>query len=973
MIDNETDRFSIRKDFRYVHEPITGQLTDTWVVGRHRLARELADKIMMSRGGAILISGLRGVGKTTYVQLAIQLIRSARQSYQHYSDVELVDVWISLARPLEPLQLLHHLIRHLYLRLNDLKLIGRLDKELQADLKKAFMRTSFEISARSVRTEESGRTGEAGFGKAPWLGIEFLGKMSSSYKRSRSDEELLKYLPYDEKAAEFDLLSFSNRLSKQFLRHRFPTFPFRKRHASQIKVVFVFDELDKHDLSNEDGQSPLDPILHSLKTIFTSSGFSYVFIGGKETDARMHNDAARGDSIYESIFSHDLYLPCLWDEQSDIFNLCIASDSESPFLSRDTLLGYLRYKSRGVPRRAWRELNKHVVWEHRLPVLHLDYKRRRYMEVFAKAQNTIQYDELFGQAHGIHDLATLDRYRLCLYYTMDWVFSQAERSFSADHLAAAVRALNLGATTELGFSDHIAKRAIMLLLRRAFIQRSDREQRLVANEAVSYQLSPWVHLAFQGVPEKEATSGKTGAREYIGVYRIVRKIAEGGFSDVYEVCDPQGRTLAAKTLRALSLSMSAVPRDMFDQEIANMRRLQHPGLLRLHDFGEDQGQPYLIMDLLEGFSLRDVLDSVKTLTQLQACSIALELSRICGYIHSQRLIRLDIKPSNIYLGKDNDVKVIDLGIAVPVRDGRASNSTLVVGTPGYIAPEQLTSDSFDERADIFALGVVLFEMLTGYKPISPTPSKTSRDAEVDPGHFSTFVDVPDALEQVLQIALATNPGDRFQSMAEFGRAIQAMSDPDAASVINALMAQITHRSTSDSTEDTAIGPRREPSAAELEHKASASIDSSESYENAVRLLYSRNVSDQDHAFSQLTKLEGDSQKHLLFDLARKLCMWSNSSLTGSPTKFALVPGSPITMGRGASAVELPLDDLGVSRQHLAFFLVGDKVEVEDLSTANGTLLNGMQISRTSRALLSDNDRLQVGDCDIHVHITYAAQ
>ncbi|MDE0838814.1 MAG: FHA domain-containing protein, partial [Kiritimatiellae bacterium] len=215
--------------------------------------------------------------------------------------------------------------------------------------------------------------------------------------------------------------------------------------------------------------------------------------------------------------------------------------------------------------------------------------------------------------------------------------------------------------------------------------------------------------------------------------------------------------------------------------------------------------------------------------------------------------------------------------------------------------------------------------------------------------------------------------DRFQSMAEFGRAIQAMSDPDAASVINALMAQITHRSTSDSTEDTAIGPRREPSAAELEHKASASIDSSESYENAVRLLYSRNVSDQDHAFSQLTKLEGDSQKHLLFDLARKLCMWSNSSLTGSPTKFALVPGSPITMGRGASAVELPLDDLGVSRQHLAFFLVGDKVEVEDLSTANGTLLNGMQISRTSRALLSDNDRLQVGDCDIHVHITYAAQ
>ena len=120
----------------------------------------------------------------------MRTIRSERVRYARtIGQFELIDVWLNLARPLEPIQLLHLLIRHLYLRLKESGLLSRLNVDLQKDLSTAFLRTSFEISSRSLVGDERGRGMEVGFGKAPWLGIEFLGKASTSYKQSRSDED----------------------------------------------------------------------------------------------------------------------------------------------------------------------------------------------------------------------------------------------------------------------------------------------------------------------------------------------------------------------------------------------------------------------------------------------------------------------------------------------------------------------------------------------------------------------------------------------------------------------------------------------------------------------------------------------------------------------------------------------------------------------------------------------------------------
>jgi Cdc6-like AAA superfamily ATPase len=281
------DRYRIRRDFRYLHEPITEDASASWVVGRSERAQELADRIMLSRGGAFLVSGLRGVGKTTCVRYAINLIRLGRDRFRRLGeDTELVDVWINLGRPLEPVQLLHHLIRHLYLRLKEMRLLPRLDPGLREDLQTAFMRTSFEISSRSLAGEESTDRAELGIGTAKWLGLDFASKLSSSHKRSQSEEEALKYLPYDEKAAEFEILSLSRRLTHGAEDRDTPWQRWWKRirHAPRsvlrAKVVFVLDELDKLDARKLDAHgSRLDPVLQALKSVFTGSGFSFIFIG----------------------------------------------------------------------------------------------------------------------------------------------------------------------------------------------------------------------------------------------------------------------------------------------------------------------------------------------------------------------------------------------------------------------------------------------------------------------------------------------------------------------------------------------------------------------------------------------------------------------------------------------------------------------------------------------------------------------
>lgn len=1038
MVVENPDCYPLKDDFRYFHEPIPEELSSTWVVGRDSVAKELADRVMFSRGGAFLVSGLRGVGKTTCVRLAIQSIRIERDRYaRRNGDLELVDVWINLARPLDPVQLLHHLIRHLYLRLKETGLLNRLDPELRSDLHTAFLRTSFEISSRTLIGEERSHSAEFGTGKIPWIGLEFLGKVASSFKQSKSDEEALKYLPYDEKAAEFDILNFSRRLlddkhglSRQ--RRRWWQW-FRRVGVStpRVKVVFVLDELDKLEPPGEKaGRSPLDPILQALKTVFSASGFAFVFIGGKEVEERLCEDASQGDSIYESIFAYDLYLPCLWNEQRDIIARCFEPKSRIQS-EADTVALYLRYKGRGVPRRTWRELNKHVLWTEAGPVLTLDLERRRYMRVFAKLEEALEGQETFRRMPGSSEQVQSDRQRLCFYYTMDWIFTRAHEAFSVRQVTEVVSRLNLGRGHGAASPDRVAQNVIEMLLSRAFIENADRERIVIgqSQEGNLYRLAPWVLLAFQGTPEKQWVPDQVVTAppppweaefDRIGRYRIIRKIGEGGFAAVYMVSDIQDRKLAAKVLR-LDAASTSTALAMFEREVDILRKLNHPDVLRVYDTGEEKGRPYLIMDLLQGISLRQLLDSVKRISPGYACVLTRQLAEVFGYIHSMGYVRLDIKPSNIFLTNEGQMKVIDFGIAMVKgdanrdyeegaspkvgleakvrarRSGTVDHSTIfryVIGTPAYMAPEQAQARHVDFRSDIFSLGVVLFEMLTGYLPSNIEGSLA----------LSELLDVPPELKAAVSRALAKNPEDRFQTMEELSSAIDHLATADIHDVIAELRSlekegvavrnEDTHQvsviipvfqpasKAEEATDFHALFPNPDSTNEEpldgarirtiggaglTADKVILEVDEarrSGSVADIIRLLRGSESDIQEYAFDALCRVPANQNGrwHLLFDFLFGVCLWGGPD--SGVVKRPLTDES-LKLGRSASEVDLPLQDPSVSRQHVAFFASTTGVEVEDLSSANGTLRNGVPCRREK---LSDGDCLRLGRCEIAIHI-----
>jgi eukaryotic-like serine/threonine-protein kinase len=248
----------------------------------------------------------------------------------------------------------------------------------------------------------------------------------------------------------------------------------------------------------------------------------------------------------------------------------------------------------------------------------------------------------------------------------------------------------------------------------------------------------------------------------LSTFRTTRErflVNEGGFSVVYKVSDQEGRSFAAKVLRADLADSSSNSVELFEREVEALRMMDHPGILRLYASGKEQGRPYLVMDLLKGISLRHLLDNRKKFAPREACAIGLALTGIFTYIHGRGLVRLDIKPSNVFLTHQGVIKVLDFGIATFANaiDGQPQQDATIVGTPGYMAPEQ-ASERADARADIFALGVVLHEMLTGQKPFSAQNS----DIERVFGTFASEVEaIPTDLNVVVQKALAKDPKDRF--------------------------------------------------------------------------------------------------------------------------------------------------------------------------------------------------------------------
>ncbi|OJH37585.1 hypothetical protein BON30_25640 [Cystobacter ferrugineus] len=273
-------------------------------------------------------------------------------------------------------------------------------------------------------------------------------------------------------------------------------------------------------------------------------------------------------------------------------------------------------------------------------------------------------------------------------------------------------------------------------------------------------------------------------------YRILQRLSAGGMGVVYRGERIElGRAVAIKFLHSWMATEQSFQR-RFQIEAQAMSRLSHPCCVSVIDFGVQDGAPFMVMDFVTGQPLRTVLRENGPLPVKRALGIVRQVLAGLAHAHAQNIVHRDIKPDNLILaeatGLGDQVRILDFGLA-KLRDTVSGLTTgLAVGTPSYMAPEQIRAGEIDARTDLYAVGVLLFELLTGAKPfdserMTEVMRQHQEDAPPALGSIQPGAGFSQELEAVVRKAMAKRPGDRFQSAEDFAAALDALPDMGASS------------------------------------------------------------------------------------------------------------------------------------------------------------------------------------------------
>lgn len=1016
----------LRNSFRFVHEPIGGE-NNSLFVGRTTEIDALVERILFSNGGSFLVTGYRGVGKTSFINQVVHKLENALSWAETFlGKTEIIDIYMNVARPLQPSEIMHHIIRRMYERLLEKNIYPLLSPESREAIETAYNRTSLNMARKLSESKEqtigSNEINLGGFLLKAGVKIPWSRKYSSTQNFETS------YLGYDDKAAEHDIISISKKLSRgynhplsfwQYLKYFFYN---NKTETVSLKIIFVFDELDKLEeytvQIGEETRPAIEDILSALKNLFTTSGVTFIFVAGKDLQERWLEDVGKGDSVYESVFSYDKYLPCLWTESDAICenlieNFAALSVYESNIIGE--FQKYLTYRGRGIPRRIVRTFNEYVKWNEEKPVAAFTPQNIRTIRFFAAIQDLISANEkqLFGSSHEDAAGTMSDKRRLGIYYIFDWIFRQENTQFSAEDVFKASKKLSRKIALAEEVALQMIEKILSILAAADYIEKIHRTIKFVvgganpntspvASDKDLYRISPRRLGEIAGIvadvqiPELNMSDATfplsaSDARDEqlppaIGKYKIIRKIGSGGMGTVYEASDFFGRVVAIKLSHNDLSAPSAELRDRFKREAAIMKNLDHPNIVKFYEFGEFGERVYIAMEYLSGVTLEKILNAKNRLNFNLALTVARAIAEAVAYVHSQGYGRNDIKPSNIILTDDGRIRVFDFGISKPLSSAHGqlpedfrTFKTAIVGTPLFMAPELFDDSSrVDERSDVYSLGVVMYKMLTGSFPFDQANFFDLMKAKMENRIIAPSVlisSIPVVFDDIVMKCLNFAPEERFQTMNDVSEALnQITSTVAVVENLTLLVAEVRSdigRAVKAEQRHTLINAPANYSDISANHEILNSFEAMPSDEQSIlpispptltdtqsRLNLSSPASAIKETNGEIIDDEIDSDKELFKFLgASAFLQEAKENPDGSSRIYKLE--KKMTIGRSYTN-DIVLDSPEVSRYQAVIDWDAEKSEwfIEELNSANGTFVNNELIFR--RCYLADQDKIKIG-------------
>ena len=266
-------------------------------------------------------------------------------------------------------------------------------------------------------------------------------------------------------------------------------------------------------------------------------------------------------------------------------------------------------------------------------------------------------------------------------------------------------------------------------------------------------------------PKLELTTGAT----FAGRYQIIEELGRGGMGKVYKVHDKETNERVALKLIKPEIASDSSTIERFRNELTTARRITHKSVCRMYDLNREEGAYYITMEYVSGGDLKRLIRRTRHIPVGTAIAIATQICEGLTEAHRLGVVHRDLKPNNIMIDDDGQARIMDFGIARTVRTKGITGSGIIIGTPEYMSPEQVEAKEVDQRSDIYSLGIILYEMVTGRVPFEGETAiaigvRHKSEAPEDPTLINA--QVPEDLSRVILKCLEKDPADRYQSAGE---------------------------------------------------------------------------------------------------------------------------------------------------------------------------------------------------------------